>query len=203
MTEFSTGVPWRRIAIREVMGLIALVAIACVWPGLIPTVIVGVLFWVSARREKEGERTVGFVRSGRRGCLCRAYCQLLGGVRVSSRTSRPGLAGRLVALLSDHAGSCASLANRFPVAARCSVLSRRAVIDGRMGLHPDLARGPVANPADCRRGAWAALLGARNVVRDLRHVPDADLIGGLGSVGKPQADRCPAGTRAPECRRGL
>jgi hypothetical protein len=56
MTEFSTGVPWRRIAIREVMGLIALVAIACVWPGLIPTVIVGVLFWVSARREKEGAR---------------------------------------------------------------------------------------------------------------------------------------------------
>jgi hypothetical protein len=56
MTEASASLPWRRIAIREVMGLIALVAIACVWPGLIPTEVLGVLFWVSARRYKAGAR---------------------------------------------------------------------------------------------------------------------------------------------------
>src|SRR6516165_7301566 len=56
MTELSPRAQWRRISIGEVMGLVALVAIACVWPGLIPTEILGVLFSVSARRGEEGER---------------------------------------------------------------------------------------------------------------------------------------------------
>jgi hypothetical protein len=38
-----------RASIGEVMGLVALAALACVWPGLIPTEVVAVLMWLAAR----------------------------------------------------------------------------------------------------------------------------------------------------------
>ncbi len=38
------------------MGLVALVALACAWPGLVPTVALGVFFWISARRGTERAR---------------------------------------------------------------------------------------------------------------------------------------------------
>ena len=50
MTEPATVASRRTISIREVMGLIVLVALACVWPGLIPTEVLGIYYWVRARR---------------------------------------------------------------------------------------------------------------------------------------------------------
>jgi hypothetical protein len=38
-----------RASIGELMGLVAVAALACVWPGLIPTEVVAVLTWVGAR----------------------------------------------------------------------------------------------------------------------------------------------------------
>ncbi len=45
-----------RASIGEIMGLVALVALACVWPGLIPTQVVAVLVWFGATRATEGAR---------------------------------------------------------------------------------------------------------------------------------------------------
>jgi hypothetical protein len=46
----SASLPRRfRASIGEVMGLVALAALACVWPGLLPTEVVAVLTWVAAR----------------------------------------------------------------------------------------------------------------------------------------------------------
>jgi hypothetical protein len=45
-----------RASIGEAMGLVALAALACVWPGLIPTEVVAVLTWVAARDGSEPAR---------------------------------------------------------------------------------------------------------------------------------------------------
>jgi hypothetical protein len=41
--------PRFRASISEVMGLVALAALACIWPGFIPTEVLVVLVWVPAR----------------------------------------------------------------------------------------------------------------------------------------------------------
>ena len=45
-----------RAAIGELMGLVALAALACVWPALIPTETLAVLVWVAARGGAEAAR---------------------------------------------------------------------------------------------------------------------------------------------------
>jgi hypothetical protein len=45
-----------RASIGEVMGLVALVTLACAWPLFIPTEVVAVLVWVAARRESDVSR---------------------------------------------------------------------------------------------------------------------------------------------------
>jgi hypothetical protein len=45
-----------RAAIGELMGLVALAALACVWPALIPTETLAVLVWVAARGGSEAAR---------------------------------------------------------------------------------------------------------------------------------------------------
>jgi hypothetical protein len=51
MCSAMTESPPRRFraAIGELMGLVALAALACVWPALIPTETLAVLVWVAAR----------------------------------------------------------------------------------------------------------------------------------------------------------
>jgi len=45
-----------RAAIGELMGLVALAALACVWPALIPTETLAVLVWVTSRGGSEAAR---------------------------------------------------------------------------------------------------------------------------------------------------
>jgi hypothetical protein len=45
-----------RVSIGELIGLVALAALACVWPGLIPTEVVAVLFWFASRGGSEQAR---------------------------------------------------------------------------------------------------------------------------------------------------
>jgi hypothetical protein len=51
----ETASPTRRfhVSIVELIGLVALAALACAWPALIPTEIVVVLFWIAARGGSE------------------------------------------------------------------------------------------------------------------------------------------------------
>ena len=56
MSESASPPRRFRVSIREVMGLVALAALACVWPGLIATQVVAVLTWVRARRGSEPAR---------------------------------------------------------------------------------------------------------------------------------------------------
>jgi hypothetical protein len=53
MPERSTAPRWPRVSIGALLGLVALAAIGCAWPGIVPTEILAVLLWLQTRKGSE------------------------------------------------------------------------------------------------------------------------------------------------------